>query len=168
MKRRIERNRIVLVAMVIVILSLGIEGCEEAFFKGVATGVGASQATTEATELAKEAKTVLVAEILRLRQELEKTPAPEEKASLEARIAVLQKQQDIATITEAVLNKVGQGVQRNWSTEDPQEKQANYNWLIETIVALGLTGYGLNERNNKLKLQNAATDSRIAALENKT
>ena len=151
-----------------VLLIIALAGCNEAMLKGVAIGVGASNATAEASELAKEAKTTLIAQILELKHQLEEAASPEEVAKLEKELAALAKKQEIIALTETICNTVNEGLQRDWGTNEPVEQASNARWILELITTLGLAGYGLNERRQKLNLESSLVNNRIDNLENKT
>ena len=145
--------------LILIVLAFCLSGCEEAMFQGVAIGVGASEATTSAMDLAKETKMQLVAEILRLRQELSEAATPEEKADLEARLDVLIKRQETAAITEAVLTTVKEGIGKDWASDDPETQSQNWAWIAGLVASIL---YGGNETRKRVAADKAIERVKIA------
>jgi len=158
-----------LVSMVMWCMIIGgtcamIYGCSDPMMQGVAIGVGGSQAATEAADLAQENKTALVAEILRLRQELSVAATPEQQAALQAKLAAAEKKQEIADLTAQITNTIQAGIQRDWG-DKPLEGEAGANniaYILGTLATLA-TGYAGKKQLDSNRQAAAIARVKIAA-----
>lgn len=119
-------------------LLLVFSGCDSGVLEGVAIGVGTSQAASEASQLAAEKKTALVAEILRLRADLESAD-PAEKEVLQAKLAELEKKQDRIELTQQITDQIKAGMERDWSEPGSPDNLA---WILGSAATVlgGLAG----------------------------
>jgi hypothetical protein len=139
-------------------------GCGDPMMQGVAIGVGGSQAATEAADLAQENKTALVAEILRLRQELSVAATPEQQQALQAKLNAAEKKQEIADLTAAITDQIQAGIQRDWG-DKPMEGQDGANniaYILGTLATLA-TGYAGKKTLDSNKQAAAIARVKIAA-----
>ena len=120
-----------LISAVLWIMIIGgtcaLTGCESGVAEGIGIGLGTSQAASEAQELANQKKSILVAEILRLRNELE-TAAPEEKAALQKQLESLERKQELAELTSSITEQVQSGLARDWG--DKPASPDNLAWIL--------------------------------------
>ena len=141
-----------------------VPGCGDPMLQGVAIGVGGSQAATEAADLAQENKTALVAEILRLRQELSVAATPEQQQALQAKLAAAEKKQEIAELTATITDTIQAGIQRDWG-DKPLEGEAGANniaYILGTLATLA-TGYAGKKTLDSNKQAAALARVKIAA-----
>jgi len=156
------------VSMVMWCLIIGgtcaIVGCSDPMMQGVAIGVGGSKAATEAADLAQENKTALVAEILRLRQELSVAATPEQQQALQAKLTAAEKKQEIADLTATITNTIQAGIQRDWGDKplEGQEGANNLAYVLGTLATLA-TGYAGKKTLDSNKQAAAIARVKIAA-----
>lgn len=139
-------------------------GCSDPMMQGVAIGVGGSHAATDASDLARENKTALVAEILRLRQELSVAATPEQQKELQARLTAAEKKQELADLTATITDTIQAGIQRDWG-DKPLEGQAGKNnlaYILGTLATLA-TGYAGKKTLDEKKKAAAIARVKIAA-----
>ena len=130
-------NRLLLCAVII----LGTcAGCSDPMMQGVAIGVGGSQAATEAADLAQENKTALVAEILRLRQELSVAATPEQQAALQAKLITAEKKQEYAELTSTITDSIQAGIARDWGEKPTEGQEGKNNLAYILATAAGIAG----------------------------
>lgn len=108
---------------------VSLSGCMDPMAQGIAIGIGASAGAEETQKLARESKTALIAEVLRLRQEVEAAPTPEEKAILQAKLAEAEHKQEIAALTEQISNTVAEGLKKDWTSNEPATQSENWAWI---------------------------------------
>ncbi|MBE3035717.1 MAG: hypothetical protein IMZ70_01335 [Candidatus Atribacteria bacterium] len=139
-------------------------GCGDPMMQGVAIGVGGSQAVTEAADLAQENKTVLVAEILRLRQDLSVAATPEQQEALQFKLDAAEKKQEIADLTASITNTIQAGIQRDWGDKplEGQEGANNLAYILGTLATLA-TGYAGKKTLDSNKQAAAIARVKIAA-----
>lgn len=115
-------------------------GCGDPMTEGVLIGLGTSTAAGEATELAAESKTALVAKILKLQSELDAAATPEQQAALQAELDVAKKQQEIANLTASITEKINEGINRDWG--DKPESPDNLAWILGSAATVlgGIAG----------------------------
>ena len=123
----------------ILLCALLICGCESGVVEGIGIGLGTSQAATEAEKLAAQKKSILVAEILKLRNDLE-VASPEEKAALEAKLAGLERKQEIAEMTSSITDQIKAGIERDWG--DKPASPDNLAWILGSAATVlgGIAG----------------------------
>jgi len=121
----------------ILMAALFLAGCESGVLEGVAIGVGTSKTASEAEQLAQQKKTALVAEIIKLRSELENA-APEEKAELQSKLAALEQKQQLAELTSSIADTVRAGIERDWG--DKPGSPDNLAWILGSAATV-LGGY---------------------------
>ena len=139
-------------------------GCSDPIAQGVAIGVGGSQAATGAADLAKENKMALVAEILRLRQDLSVAATPEQQEALQSKLDVAEKKQEIADLTATITNTIQAGIQRDWGDKplEGQEGANNIAYILGTLATLA-TGYAGKKTLDSNKQAAAIARVKIAA-----
>jgi len=128
----------ILWAMIIMaVLSIG--GCDSGVMEGVAIGVGTSRTASEAEQLAQQKKTALVAEILKLRTELENAD-PAEKQALQAKLDQLEKKQQMAELTSQISDTIRAGLERDWGKEPASPD--NLAWILGSAATVlgGIAG----------------------------
>lgn len=150
--------------LAIAICILAIAGCGDPMMQGIAIGLGASEATGQATDLAAESKTKLVAEILRLRGELDDAATPAEKAALEEKLAAAERKAELAELTESIANTVKAGLERDWG--DKPASPDNLAWILGTAATV-LGGYAGKKTLDDRKKAAAITKIKIASKSDK-
>ena len=128
-------------AIVLLGLALFVGGCGDPMMQGVAIGLGTSTAAGEASEMAQESKTVLVAKVLQLRQELDAAATPEAYAAIEAELAVTKKKQEYAELTATIAGTVKSGLERDWG-DKPLEGADGANNLTYILGMLATLAAG--------------------------
>jgi hypothetical protein len=126
-----------LLFMAILFFALCLSGCDSGVLEGVAIGVGTSQTASEAEQLAQKKKTALVAEIIKLRNDLANAD-PEQKSELEAKLASLERKQEMAELTSSIADTVRAGIERDWG--DKAESPDNLAWILGSAATI-LGGY---------------------------
>lgn len=116
-----------------------IVGCSDPMLQGVAIGLGTSTASQEASDMAQESKTALVAKILMLQQELEAATTPEQQAALQAELDAVMKKQELAELTATIADTVKAALERDWG--DKPASPDNLAWILGTAATV-LGGYG--------------------------
>jgi hypothetical protein len=111
-------------------------GCSDPTMQGIAIGVGASAGAEESQKLAAASKEALIAEVLRLRQEVESAATAEEKAVLERQLAAAEDKQKVAELTESVADKVSEGLHKDWTSKDPGTQVENWQWIAGLAATL--------------------------------
>jgi hypothetical protein len=148
-----------------VLLVLGaVTGCGDPMTEGVLIGLGTSTATSEATELAAESKTALVAKILQLQQELEAAATPEQQAALQAELDKANKQKEMADLTAAVLEQAKEGFERDWSKPASPDNLA---WILGSAATVlgGIAGKKtLDDRKHLAAINRVKVASKIGDL----
>ena len=139
---------------------LAFSGCSDPMAQGIAIGVGASAGAEETQKLAQENKMVLVAEVLRLRHEVEAAPTVEDRTILEAKLLQAEKKQEIAALTETISNNVVQVLQKDWSSKDPQTQSEN--WALIAGLAASVL-YGGKKTYDTAQLTKAVSRVKIAS-----
>ena len=135
------------ILMFVLMLMLVSAGWEEGLITVLLIGAGTSTVATEGQQLAEKSKVALVEEILVLRNQITVSTDPGEVNALRKKLAVVEKKNEIAEITTIVADKVNEGLQRDWSTKDPEKQQKNYEWMVGTASAGVL--YLLQKRRNR-------------------
>lgn len=135
-------------------------GCSDPMMQGVAIGVGGSQAATEAADLAQENKTALVAEILRLRQELSAAATPEQQKEVQDKLTAAEKKQEIAEITASITDTIQAGIRRDWG-DKPLEGQEGANNLAYVLGTLATLAAGYAGKKTLDSNKQAAALSRV-------
>lgn len=133
--------------IIVLVLMLASAGCEDGLLTGLLIGAGTSTVATEGQQLAEKNKVALVEEILVLRSQIEISTDPGEVDALRKKLAIVEKKNEIAEITTIVADKVNEGLQRDWSTKDPEKQQENWEWMAGTASA-GIL-YLLQKRKNR-------------------
>ena len=136
-------------------------GCSDPMLQGVAIGLGTSTATGEATELAAESKTALVAKILMLQQELEAAATPEQQAALQAELDAAKKKQEIADLTAAITAKINEGINRDWG--DKPASPDNLAWLLTAGATILGGGYGAKKHLDVRRHEAAINRVKVAS-----
>ncbi len=123
----------------IFLMALVLTGCESGVLEGVAIGVGTSKTASEAEQLAQQKKTALIAEIIKLRTELENA-APEEKAALQSKLDTLEQKQQLAELTSSIADTVKAGIEREWG--DKPTSPDNLAWILGSAATVlgGIAG----------------------------
>ena len=129
-------------AIVLLGLAFFVGGCGDPMMEGVAIGLGTSTAAGEASEMAQESKTVLVAKILQLQQELDAAATPEAYAAIEAELASAEKKQEYAELTSTIADTVKAGLERDWGDKplEGADGANNLTYILGTLATLA-TGY---------------------------
>ena len=117
-----------------------VAGCSDPMLQGIAIGLGTSTASTEASELAAENKTALVAKILQLQQKLEAAATPEQQAALQGQLDAALKKQELADLTATIADTVKAGLERDWG--DKPTSPDNLAWILGSAATVmgGLAG----------------------------
>lgn len=115
-------------------------GCGDPMTQGVLIGLGTSTATEEASQLAQDSKTALVAKILQLQQELEAAATPEQQAALQAQLDAAVKKQEYADLTATIADTVKAGLERDWG--DKPTSPDNLAWILGSAATVlgGIAG----------------------------
>lgn len=123
-----------------------VAGCGDPMTDGVLIGLGVSTATTDAdaSTLASERKTALVAEILRLRSELASAATPEQHAALQEQLDEAQRKQELSELTTTIADIVKAGLERDWGEKPTQGKEGvdNLAYIMTAIAGIATTYAG--------------------------
>ena len=133
-------------------------GCDGGLGEGVLLGIGASTTASEASEMARESKTALVAKILKLQQELDAAATPEQQAALQAELDAAKKKQEIVELTAAITDKIKEGIGRDWD-KPPADNLA---WILGSLATVA-TGYAGKKTLDDRKKAAAIARVKIAA-----
>ena len=135
-------------------------GCDGGLGEGVLLGIGASTTASEASDMAKENKTALIAKILKLQQELDAAATPEQQAALQAEFDAAKKKQEIADLTAAITDKIKEGISRDWG--DKTASPDNLAWILGSLATVA-TGYAGKKTYDDKKKAAAIARVKIAA-----
>jgi outer membrane murein-binding lipoprotein Lpp len=115
-------------------------GCGDPMTEGILIGLGTSTASSEATDMAQESKTALVAKILQLQQDLEAAATPEQQAALREQLEAAQKKQELAELTSTIADTVKAGLERDWG--DKPASPDNLAWILGSAATVlgGIAG----------------------------
>jgi len=150
----------------IFLLALSMAGCSDPMLQGLAIGAGSSEALSGSADIAKESRERLIAEILRLRNEVANAPTPDEKAALEKKLAQAERKQELAELTESIANTVKAGLERDWG--DQPASPDNLAWILGSAATVlgGIAGKKtLDDRKKaaaitKIKIASKSEDER--------
>ena len=119
-------------------------GCDGGLGEGVLLGIGASTTASEASDMAKENKTALIAKILKLQQELDAAATPEQQAALQAELDAAKKKQEIVELTAAITDKIKEGINRDWGDKPMQGEEGvnNLAYIMTAIAGIATTYAG--------------------------
>jgi hypothetical protein len=163
-----KRLKEAIVLLVILAGALGLmfclSGCGDPMMEGIAIGVGTSKAASDASEMARESKTALVAKILQLQQDLEAAATPEAYAAIEAELAAANKKQEYVELTSAIADTVKSGLERDWG-DKPFEGDSGTNnlaWILGSLATVA-TGYAGKKTLDVKRKDDAIARVKIAA-----
>jgi len=148
----------------LLIIMLFICGCGDPMSEGIMIGLGTSTAAQEATDLAQENKTALVAKILQLQAEKDAATTPEEVVAIQTKLAAAEKQQEIAQLTASITEQINAGIKRDWG-DKPLEGAAGTNNLAYILgsIATVAAGYAGKKQLDSNKQAAAIARVKIAA-----
>lgn len=140
-------------------------GCSDPMTQGVLIGLGTSTATEEASKLAQDSKTQLVAKILQLQQELEQAATPEQQAALQAELDAANKKQEYVDLTSTIADTVKAGLERDWGDKPTQGEEGKNNlaYILATVAGLATTYAGkktLDDRKKAVAINNVKVASK--------
>ena len=148
----------------IVIILLFTCGCGDPMSEGIMIGLGTSTAAQEATELAQENKTALVAKIIQLQAERDAATSPDVVALIQSKLDKAEKQQEIADLTTSITAQINAGIKRDWG-DKPLEGAAGTNNLAYILgsIATVAAGYAGKKQLDSNKQAAAIARVKIAA-----
>lgn len=147
----------VAVSLLAIAMLIALPGCGDPMTEGVLIGLGTSTATQEASDLAAQNKTALVAKILQLQSELDAAATPEQQAALQEQLDAAYKKQEIVELTASITDKVNEGINRDWG--DKPASPDNLAWILGAAGTILGGGYGVKKaRDDK---QKAAAIARV-------
>ena len=135
-------------------------GCGDPMTEGVLIGLGTSTAAGEASDMARESKTALVAKILKLQQELDTAATPEQQAALQAELDAAKKKQEIVELTAAITDKIKEGIGRDWG--DKPASPDNLAWILGSLATVA-TGYAGKKTYDDRKKAVALNNVKVAS-----
>ena len=148
----------------VIFLVFAAYGCSDPMTQGIAIGVGASAGAEETQKLAAASKEALIAEVLRLREEIKDAATPEEQAALQEELNVLEEKQKVVEMTESITNKVSEGLQRDWESKDPQKQVDNWMWIAGLAVTIFYGAKKTLDANKSKKVSRGLVHSTSALL----
>lgn len=151
-----------LVAVAIAALFIG--GCGDPMSEGIMIGLGTSTAAQEATDLAQENKTALVAKILQLQAERDAATSPEVVELIQSKLDKAEKQQEIADLTSSITAQINAGIQRDWGDKplEGAEGTNNLAYILGSIATVA-AGYAGKKQLDSNKQAAAIARVKIAA-----
>lgn len=128
-------------------------GCSDPMTQGIAIGVGASETAIGATDMAKESKTILIAEILRLRTKLAAAPTPRALTAIQEKLTTAEKKQEVIELTESIATVITEGIGRDWGEKptSPESGPNNLAWILGTLATLATTYAGKKTLDDRAK-----------------
>lgn len=146
------------------IAALFIGGCGDPMSEGIMIGLGTSTAAQEATDLAQENKTALVAKILQLQAERDAATSPEVVELIQSKLDKAEKQQEIADLTSSITAQINAGIQRDWGDKplEGAEGTNNLAYILGSIATVA-AGYAGKKQLDSNKQAAAIARVKIAA-----
>ena len=146
------------------IIALFTCGCGDPMSEGIMIGLGTSTAAQEATDLAQENKTALVAKIIQLQAERDAAISPDVVAMIQAKLDKAEKQQEVAIMTASITEQVNAAINRDWG-DKPLEGAAGTNNLAYILgsIATVAAGYAGKKQLDSNKQAAAIARVKIAA-----
>lgn len=135
-------------------------GCGDPMTEGILIGLGSSTATQEASDMAQESKTALVAKILQLKHELEAAATPEQQAALQEQLDATIKKQEYVELTATITDQIKAGLDRDWG--DKPTSPDNLAWILGA-AATAMTGLAGKKTYDDKKKADALNRVKVAS-----